>query len=179
MTTNIKQLSSLPTSHVIHEGLEQVFFASSATTTFPNPQARTALYDLWLGQYLTHDEHETFVALDETGQVAGYIVGSLTDPAGDPRYASLGYFAHFAHLTRAYPAHLHMNVATHHRSRGLGASLMSTFLAHLRNMSSPGVHVVTGKGMRNVRFYLANGFQELAEAPWNGRTVVMLGRRLP
>lgn len=40
------------------------------------------------------------------------------------------------------------------------------------------MHVVTGKGMRNVGFYERNGFAPLAEAEWNGKVVVMLGRAL-
>ena len=52
------------------------------------------------------------------------------------------------------------------------------FAAPERAKGSPGMHVVTGQGMRNVGFYRRNGFEEIAEAPWNGQTVVMLGRRL-
>lgn len=159
--------------------LDSVFYEASARKDFLSPEARAAFRDLWLGSYLTHDEQETFVALDEAGHIAGYIVGSLEDPAGQPRYATLGYFEQFAPLTRIYPAHLHINVASQHRSRGIGADLLAAFLEHITAKASPGVHVVTGQGMRNVGFYLANGFQQLAAAPWNGRTVVMLGRKLP
>jgi hypothetical protein len=40
------------------------------------------------------------------------------------------------------------------------------------------VHVVTGKGMRNIRFYERNGFEACAEACVDGRALVLLGRRL-
>jgi GNAT superfamily N-acetyltransferase len=178
MSTTISRLVDVPRSHAIHVGLDAIFYESSARTDFPSREARTAFRELWLGQYLTHDEHETFVALDDAGTVAGYIVGSLADPAGQARYATLGYFAHFAHLTCAYPAHLHINVAAQYRSDGIGARLLAAFVDHIRARSAPGVHVVTGQGMRNVGFYLANGFLQLDTAPWNGRTVVMLGRKL-
>jgi hypothetical protein len=40
------------------------------------------------------------------------------------------------------------------------------------------MHVVTGKGMRNVGFYTRLGFTERAAADWNGRTILFLGREL-
>ncbi len=173
------RLIDLDMSHAHIAELDAIFHEASAQRVFASPEARAAFRDLWLGRYLTHDEQETFVAIDEAGRIAGYVVGSLEDPAGQPRYATLGYFEQFAPLTRIYPAHLHINVASQHRSRGIGALLLAAFIGHITAKAAPGVHVVTGQGMRNVGFYLANGFQQLAAAPWNGRTVVMLGRKLP
>ncbi len=116
--------------------------------------------------------------MDDAGNVVGYLVGALSDPAPDPRHADLGYFRAFADMTRLYPAHLHLNIAPQHRSAGLGARLIAAFAAHAAARGAEGMHVCTGKGMRNVGFYLTNGFTELAETDWNSRTIVMLGRRL-
>jgi hypothetical protein len=40
------------------------------------------------------------------------------------------------------------------------------------------MHAVTGKGMRNVGFYVRCGFTERATALSNGREIVFLGREL-
>lgn len=174
----IRSLVDLGSSHAIQAGLDSVFFGASTQQAFASPQARSAFRDLWLGSYLEHNNSEVFVALGDDDEVLGYIVGALADPAHDGRFNSLGYFRDFAPLTQHYPAHLHINVATQHRSRGLGARLLRAFCEHAGKKGAPGVHVVTGQGMRNVGFYLANGFEELAQSQWNGRTVVMLGRSL-
>ncbi len=56
--------------------------------------------------------------------------------------------------------------------------MVEAFAAHAKAHGCPGIHVVTGAGMRNVGFYVRNGFEPIAEAPWNGRQVMLLGRKL-
>ena len=175
-TIRIVTWSSIVASHATIAGLDTIFYAASGTQTFPSDSARAAFRERWLGSYLTYEPSEAFLAIDRDGSVAGYLVGALRDPVLDQRHADLGYFQDFAHVTPRYPAHLHVNVASQYRSAGLGARLVEAFAAHAQARGAPGVHVVTGQGMRNVGFYLRNGFVEVAEAPWNGRTVVMLGR---
>ena len=167
-------------SHAVIAELDSIFFEASATRTFQNDTARTAFRHRWLGRYLEFNPGEAFLAFAGTNssELAGYLVGALADPATDPHQQDLGYFKEFAPLTRRYPAHLHVNVAMQYRTRNIGARLLETFIAHAGDCGAPGVHVVTGKGMRNVGFYERNGFLPLAEAPWNGRTVLMLGRSI-
>jgi len=160
------------------EDLDHVFFSSSMNQVWSSESERSAFRERWVGSYLTYDKDETFLAKTTDGRVVGYLVGSLRDPAVDPIRADLAYFQAFAPLTKVYPAHFHINVASQHRSAGLGARLVEAFAAHARLMGSPGVHIVTGKGMRNVSFYERSGFATLAEAPWKSGAVVMLGRRL-
>ena len=120
------------------------------------------------------------LALAGDDTVAGYLVGALDDPAPQQRFADIGYFrAHFADLTRRFPAHLHLNLAQRFRNRGIGAGLVETFAEAARHAGASGMHVVTGRGMRNVRFYERCGFVERGSAPWKGGEVVLLGRLLP
>ena len=173
----ISSLSDCSSMHALDAELDDIFFEASATQAFATAAARAAFRERWLGSYLRIDKEHVFLAHAEAGALAGYVVGALLDPARDPRHAALGYFRDFAHLTPSFPAHLHVNVAAQHRSSGIGSRLIEAFAAHARRAGVPGMHVVTGKGMRNVGFYQRNGFAELAEVPWNGGTVVMLGRR--
>ena len=181
MIEHIIRLQKSGLSHVQEAQLDTIFFQSSGTQTFASPAIRAEFRDRWLGSYLTENPNEVFLATVSHGtevQIVGYVIGALADPALAPRYAHLGYFQTFARWTALYPAHLHINVASQHRSSGIGARLIESFAVHARASGAPGVHVVTGKGLRNVGFYLRNGFVELAEAPWNNTTVVMLGRKL-
>jgi GNAT superfamily N-acetyltransferase len=119
------------------------------------------------------------VALAASGAVAGYLVGALEDPAKQERFADIGYFrGAFRALCRRYPAHLHINLAPTFRSRGIGARLIAAFADAAADAGAPGMHVVTARDARNVRFYARCGLAELGVAPWNDRQLVFLARRL-
>lgn len=160
------------------EGLDEVFFTSSATQSFPSDEARTAFRERWLGRYLEHFPDCALVALDREGRVAGYVVGSLDDPAQNALFDDIGYFKRLAPLTARFPAQLHVNVRADCRGAGLGAALVSRFMAKAREAGSPGIHVVTAKGMRNVGFYARTGFRAEAAFDWNGRALLFLASPL-
>jgi GNAT superfamily N-acetyltransferase len=157
--------------------VEAIFFGASAQTFAPGPE-RDAFRERWLGRYL-NDPGDVVLLAMAGDVVAGYLVGALQNPVGQARFADLGYFRdHFAEACRRFPAHLHINLAPAFRSRGIGVTLIEAFAAAAARAGAAGVHVVTGKGMRNVRFYERCGFEEVAAAPWNGREIVFLGRTL-
>ena len=162
----------------LEAGIEAIFFGSAANQAFASLREREAFRERWLGRYLEHDPGLVLVALDASGGVVGYLVGSLDDPARAPRFADIGYFVTFAGLTARYPAHLHVNVAADWRSAGLGAHLVAQFVADARAAGVPGVHVVTESASRNRTFYERAGFREAGHTPWNGRDVVFLARSL-
>jgi GNAT superfamily N-acetyltransferase len=72
-------------------------------------------------------------------------------------------------LPRHYPAHLHMNVDADFRRAGVGARLMASFVADLRQQRVPGVHLFCGP--RPVPFYTRAGFNELAVSSVRGHPV--------
>jgi GNAT superfamily N-acetyltransferase len=158
--------------------VEAIFWQTSARTFAPGPE-RDAFRERWLGRYMRGGSDVVLLALVDENTVAGYLVGALENPAEQARFADIGYFrTDFAGLTRRFPAHLHINLAADFRSQGIGAQLIEVFAAQARRASAPGMHAVTGKGMRNVRFYTRCGFVERATALWNGREIVFLGREL-
>lgn len=163
--------------------VDAIFYEASGTKSFDSGGDLEAFHERWLGRYLTHDARWFYVAVaGETsasdGVVAGYLAGSLDDPAQTPRFADIGYFRDLAPLTARFPAHLHINLAPQFRSRGWGEKLIAAFAADARAAGSPGMHVVTGRGVRNVRFYSACGFAEVGSFVWRDRELVMLGRTL-
>ena len=174
----IEHWLAIPDRQRLMPGLDQVFFDSSATTSFADDELRRAFRHRWLGRYLEHYAEWTFVALNAEGDIVGYIVGSHDDPAKTPLFSDIGYFQDFAALTAEYPAQLHVNVSPDWRGHGIGARLMQTFVAEIARAGVSGVHVVTTRGMRNVRYYMTNSFAEVGSAQWNSRVLVLLGRKL-
>lgn len=159
-------------------GIDRIFFEASGTKAFADDATRAAFRERWLGRYLTHDPQWFYVALAHTGEPLGYLAGCLDNPAVASRFADIGYFAILAPLTAQYPAHLHINLAPVARSLGIGSRLVERFAADAARTGVPGVHVVTGQGLRNVGFYRRNGFDREVPFAWQGRTLVFLGRTL-
>jgi GNAT superfamily N-acetyltransferase len=158
--------------------VEAIFWQTSARSLPAGPE-RDAFRKRWLGRYLCGGSDVALVALAGETTVAGYLVGALEDPAKQERFADIAHFrADFAHLTQLFPAHLHINMDAAFRSRGIGALLIEEFALRAKRAGAPGMHVVTGRGMRNVGFYLRCGFAECGSARANGRDLVFLGRKL-
>jgi GNAT superfamily N-acetyltransferase len=159
--------------------IDAIFFEASGRSAFASPEERTAFRERWLGRYLAGGSDVVLIVQSPEGAVAGYLVGALEDPAGQDRFADIGYFrAAFRDLCRRYPAHLHINLAPAFRSRGIGACLIAAFAARAAAAGAPGFHVVTARDARNVRFYRSCGLGALATTSWNGRELVFLGRAL-
>lgn len=158
--------------------MERIFFEASGRTFTPGPE-RDAFRERWLGRYLSDPGDVVLAALDAQHNVVGYLVGAVENPAEQHRFSDISYFRQdFRDLCRLYPAHLHINIAPQFRNRGVGGQLIAAFATRAAASGAPGMHVVTGKGARNIGFYRRCGFDELRGATWNGSEVVFLGRRL-
>lgn len=158
-------------------GIEAIFFESSGRSFASEPD-RLAFRDLWLGQFLERDRDHVFVALAPGGHVAGYLIGCWENPAQSARFAGLTYFRDFEQACHSYPGHLHINLDTAYRNRGIGVRLIDAFAGRASAAGIPGIHVVTGASARNARFYERCGFRRIAATTWNDREVVFLGRSL-
>jgi ribosomal protein S18 acetylase RimI-like enzyme len=158
--------------------LDAIFFEASGTRDFESEAHRAAFRERWLGRYLTHYPEDVLLAVGTDGRVAGYLAGCLEPPTATRRFDDIAYFQAFAALIPAFPAHLHINLAPQYRGRGAGSRLIAAFVLHAEAAGSAGVHVVTGKGMRNVGFYQRNGFTLAGETVLLGKPLVLLGRAL-
>lgn len=172
------QLASTPERDRLIGDIDHVFFSSSLRQSFASAEEKVEFRERWLGRYLEHFPQHAWVACDESRRVVGYLVGSLDDPARDPLFADLPFFAYFGTLTARYPAQLHVNLDAARRGRGIGARLVDAFVAQARAAGAPGVHVVTTRGARNVGFYLANGFTERGALKRGDAELLFLGRAL-
>ena len=152
------QLETPERHPVLVAQVEAIFWQTSARTFAPGPE-RDAFRERWLGRYLQGGSDVVLLALVGEDTVAGYLVGALENPLPQPRFADVAYFrTDFADLTKRFPAHLHINLAPGFRSQGIGAQLIEAFAGHAKRSGAPGMHAVTGKGMRNVGFYTRCGF---------------------
>jgi ribosomal protein S18 acetylase RimI-like enzyme len=177
-TISVCRFSEIADKGGVISALDDIFFEASAKKSFANATERAAFRERWLGRYLTHEPKWAYIARDGDGRIAGYLVGAIDDPRKSGRYGDVSYFLDFADLTEHYPAHLHVNLAAQYRNQGIGGRLIDAFTADAARAGAAGVHVVTGAGSRNVRFYERSGFRELGRATFNAHEVVFLGRQL-
>lgn len=158
--------------------VEAIFFETSNTRSFASDDERQAFRERWLGRYLEHDPDLVFLALDRDQRVLGYVIGSTDDPAEAERFADIAFFKTWRDLTASYPAQLHINLTDGARGRGIGSLLINHFCEVVAKRSVPGVHAVTGAGLRNVGFYNRNGFIERGRIPGPRGDLCFLGRKL-
>jgi GNAT superfamily N-acetyltransferase len=157
--------------------VDAIFFGAAARTYPPGPE-RDAFRERWLGRFLLAPEDPLLLAISPTGDVAGYLVGTLENASESPRFRDMPHFREeFSAACREYPAHLHINLAPQFRGRGLGARLVQSFSDIVGAAGLPGLHVTTGQGMRNVGFYLDNGFSQIAAWKREAGVMLFLGRR--
>ena len=174
----IRRYADIANAPGLQSALDAIFFEGSNTKSFANDEARRAFRERWLGRYLTHDPEWVYVALLPDERVAGYLAGSLSDPAATPRFADIPYFTQFKTLTRTFPAHLHVNLAGGLRSQGMGSALVQCFVSDVAKAGAPGVHAVTSEQSRNRSFYARNGFAVEATLNRNSPAIVFLARAL-
>lgn len=184
MQATVRRLQDIAEADALRPALRDIMFAASNTTSFESTEAKQAFQWRWLDQFLTHDPQWVYVALAPdvgaapSDHVLGYLVAHLEDPAHNARFADLGYFQDFRHITRSFPAQLHVNLTARARGNGFGTALIDAFVRDAQQERCPGVHVVTGAGARNVSFYTRAGFDERARTSWNGAVLVCLARAL-
>lgn len=172
----VQRWVDLPDRAAAEAAITAIFFETSATQVFADEAVRAAFRERWLGRYLKHDGEHVWVALDEAGRIIGYLIGALDDPAQAERFKDLAFLQTFAALTAHYPAHLHVNLTASARGQRIGEKLVDRFVDDVRAARLAGVHVVTGRGVRNVGFYNRLGFVERGSLATPTGAMVFLGR---
>jgi len=155
--------------------IEAILLMSARQTQIADKQAFVAH---WTDYYRHNQASLIYVARTVEDRLAGYLAGCEDSQAAASALAHHAGFALFADMHAAYPAHLHINCRPEYRSQGIGGQLIEAFSEDLRDRSVGGLHVVTAKGARNVRFYQRNGFRHIAERVEGERHLVFLGRCL-
>ena len=155
-----------------------IFFLSSPTQVFASPGERAAFLARWTGWYRDEAPELILAALAPDGAVAGYLTGCHHSGAAERLYDDIESYALFDDLFGDYPAHFHVNCHPDWRCKGIGRRLAEAFIAGCAGLDIAGVHVVTAAGAHNAQFYRRRGLEAVATRPWQGRDLVLMGRRL-
>ena len=146
----------------------EIFFETSLTKSFASPAARQAFLQRWFGNYADAYPGAFLLALDESGDVAGYIAGCPDSfaPASKTITGDIDYFTpSFRDALKNYPSHFHINVKPGLQGKGIGHALAARFAEICAKRGSPGIHVVTSATSRAVKFYEACGFRPVTPYP--------------
>lgn len=179
---NIVDLSSVTLTAERLAELDEIFFTSSARTSFADDDDRQSFRQRWLGFYINDAAALNLVAVDASDRIVGYILSATAElKAGKPRdplETVRGYKPDWSDHVARFPAHLHINLLENHRGLGIGEKLVAKLCERLAQNTTKGVHLLTSANSRNVRFYEKCGFSEQARSSDAENAVVFLARRL-
>lgn len=173
----IASINDPPEEEEVEEALSDIFFATSTRKDFVSLAEKEAFQHRWLDRYFYRYRSVCFYARDAARRPLGYVVGCPIDPRAVPCFSDVPYFPAFTDLLDAYPAHLHVNVASERQGEGIGRVLMARAVEACRAEGASGVHVVTAADAPNLGFYAKCGFREVARRTPSARQLVMLGVR--
>lgn len=129
--------------------------------------------------YLEHEQENCFVAVDESGNVVGYILCCENYNAYEkvfleeyiPQAATISARRYvdakfnmlkFAMFRKDYPAHFYINIAMDSQNAGIGGLLISTLKANLRKKYVKGLMLVCDASNEHlIGFFEKNGFKSL------------------
>ena len=162
--------------------LREIMMDSRLPEPFPDAESEAAFEDRWLRKYFDDPAVILFISTerpetDRPSDTTGYILVQ-PEPVSEAEWqADMPYYESFAAHLPDFPAHLHINMDAAHRGRGVGAHLLNAACAQVRESGARGIHLITAADARNVGFYTANGFSEIAR-DHRDKIRVMLGRSL-
>ncbi len=149
---------------------------SLSVSTHPDKCGRELLYHycMYCDYYVRNEQDTSFLAVDEDGRAAGYILcaddyesyhDGMLEQYGD--YAEQNGFgtymvkeiAAYGELKYSYPAHLHIDVRAEYQGQGVGSMLMRHLIEVLKKKKVRGVML----GVRDDKtaanaFYRRHGF---------------------
>ncbi|MCH5198080.1 MAG: GNAT family N-acetyltransferase [Oscillospiraceae bacterium] len=134
---------------------------------------------LYCSYYIEQEKDNCFVAVDDSGNITGYILccenynkyEKVYTENYIPQAASLGAKTYvdskfnmlkFAMYRKDYPAHFFINVSLDNQNMGIGELLISTLKAHLRKKYIKGMMLVCdAENEALIKFFEKNGFKSL------------------
>ena len=161
----------------------EIFFATAYTSNFPSEDEKYSFWMRWFGSYAGTYPDAFVLALDDKGNVIGYLAGCIDSYSESSKTitTAIDYFTpHFFAALQAYPSHFHINVKPGYQGKGTGHRLAGRFVQLCANAGSPGIHVLTGAQSRAIEFYELFGFTSFPEASVQAAVLVLrLDRQTP
>lgn len=156
--------------------LREIFFLSSNIKVFANNTEQEKFWQRWCGQYL-ENYPQFFLLARMKGELVAYLCAHPDSYRALSEFQIPGQELFAAHFSK-FPFHLHINAHPDARGSGMGGHLIEFFCECLALEGIPGVHVITGDGERNNRFYRRHGFAFEDAAQFKGHRLLFMGRNL-
>jgi ribosomal protein S18 acetylase RimI-like enzyme len=157
-----------------YQAIVKIFFDSSEIK-FSSENSKKDFQYKYLDFYLQNGF--CFVALKDDNVLA-YICGLYNILDYPEVFNLISYLEKFNNFYNDYPCVLHINASPNCRGLGIGSKLINYLIDDLNKKSIKGVHLITSKDSRNVRFYLKNEFSNVDTIIINGKSLVLLGKIL-
>ncbi len=159
--------------------ISDLFFHNSTIKNFPSESERQNFFDKWMSPYIEYWNQDFWIAKSEENKLVGYLAGCSSSLDAEPiMYEKISSFNLFRDFFENYPAHFHINIATHTQGQGIGRLLIHNFEKELQLKGIKGVHVVSSAGQENIKFYLKLDFQIVAQKPFKNWSLLFLGKKL-
>ena len=171
----IDKLNDLELSQVI-----SLFFETSTIKEFATIEAKEFFLYRYFGYYQENFPDTFLIAFndDESTGPLGYLCGhdhTFEDDALKKLQVALEYFEE---MKKSYPAHLHINVSSRFRGKGVGRLLLSKFDEILLERNICGVHIITAPSAQNRHFYTQNGFDFKLVKKVNNAELLLMGKSI-
>jgi GNAT superfamily N-acetyltransferase len=158
------------------EEVRGIFFESSSKKTFKDDAEKEAFFHKYLGVYLEYFPELALVAIDK--RVLGYVVASPVSDGNGPLAMLQPHLKIFSSYFKDYPAHLHINCHYESRGKGIGSKLILETEKRLKILNIKGLHIMTGPDSANQSFYKKLGFDFQTEEPFQGSSILFMGKNL-
>ena len=172
------------------DGVKAICLALADEEWKNNPLFAGALQDVFCRYYIEKEPENCFVAVDETDQIKGYVLGAkdfetyasdfvedIVKKSQNPVTQAMGpsSMEAIAPFSKDYPAHLHIDLLPECQGQGVGRMLLDTLAKHFRKQGIPGLLLDVAKDNTGaIAFYEKCGFSQLHA----GEQEIVMGRIL-
>ena len=152
-----------------------IFYETSGKKNFSSNEEKSNFEFKYFRYYLEKEPRLCFcVKLDE--RIIGYIIGSSDTLRDKELFNHSPYLELFKEFYVDFPAHLHLNLTSSTRGKGVGVLLINEFISRILPIA--GVHIITGSRERNIHFYQKCGFNYMEYSNDETKSLIFMGKKL-
>lgn len=160
--------------------VEQICIATASAKAKATAESVQSTLLLYADFYVKNCRDHCFVAVNQNGQVVGYILcapdytfyrkeftkselASLLAKGLNYFFMGIGEMVAQIPFRKKYPAHLHIDILDEYQRQGIGHKLMDALINHLKSQEIGGVVLfVDPNNEKGINFYKKYGFSSLS-----------------